>query len=342
MVLGGPVAGIPAVDTSIVSLDVSQFPSEFVLIGYCAGGSPAPTPTAVSTTASALYLGAGKLCSVSVLSPPTFYITPYLSFAPAPGTVTDSGSVTLSFNAVIAQAVVSAGQPVEFLLQTTRGVRVINFGTPPTPQYGTDGNITNYHEYIIDNCPVAVDPWFQVFHAFNPRWAPDPEPDWFEAVEQVAGFESSLITVTGVQTGELITFNQALDGGLSVVSAGELGPATVPAVLAFRSVDEQATLMRANRQALGTPAAPTMLFQRIATLNTPGAVSHQLSGSPQGASITTTFANGATQTVLVDSLGILNSAGNQVGGAGAALRPGAKSGASASPPPPGTQVQHGR
>ena len=166
---------------------------------------------------------------------------------------------------------------------------------------------TNYQHITIDNCPLPVDPWYQIFHAFNPRWSPDPGPDWFENIEEVAGLQSSLITVSGILTAELVTFNQALDGGLSVVSAGALGAATVPAVLAFRSEDEQAALIRANRGALGSLTTSTMLFQRVATLNTPGAISHQLSGSPQGASITTTFASGVSQTVLVDALGLLQS-----------------------------------
>jgi len=319
MVLGGPVAGIPAISTAIVSFDVGQFPSEFTLIGFCEGGTPPATPANVSVTAAASYSGAGKLCAVSILSPPTTTIdlTPYLGLSPGPGTVTDSGSITLSFNAIVSQAVATAALPVELLVQTTRGVRCVNFGIPPAPQYGTDGNVTNYHQITIDNCPIAVDPWFQIFHAYNPQWTPDPPPDWVDNIVEVAGLQSSLITVTGIQTAELVTFNQALDGGLSVVSAGALGAATLPAVLAFRSVDEQAGLVRANRGALGALTTSTMLFQRVATLDTPGAVSHQLSGSPQGASVTTTFANGTTQTVLVDALGLLQSAANQVGTGGA-------------------------
>lgn len=319
MVLGGPVVGIPATSTTIVSFNVGQFPSEFTLIGFCEGGTLPPTPANVSVTASASYFGAGELCSVSILTPPTTTVdlTPYLVLSPGPVAVTDSGSITLSFNAIVSQAVFTAGQPVELLVQTTRGVRCVNFGIPPNPQFGTNGNVTNYHQITIDNCPIAVDPWFQIFHAFNPLWIPDPAPDWFENVEEAAGLEITLIAVTGIQTGELVTFNQALDGGLSVVSAGTLGAATLPAALAFRSVDEQAGLMRANRETLGTLTTSTMLFQRVATLDTPGAISHQLSGSPQGASVTTTFASGLTQTVLVDALGLLQGAGNQVGAGGA-------------------------
>jgi hypothetical protein len=333
MVLGGPVDGISVPDTSLVNFDVSQFPNDFLLIGFCRGGTVPPTPTAVTVTAVAGYSDAGKLCSVSILSPTSVDISPYLGSSPAPGTITESGIIAVTFNAVISMSVAHAGQPVEILVQTTRGVRVINFGTPPTPKLDAMGDVTNYTDITIDNCPIAVDPWFQVFHAYNPVWTPDPPPDWVDNIEQVAAFESSLITVTGVQTGELVTFTQPLDGGLSVINAGVLGAATVPALLAFRSLDEQATLMRADRAAIGTPAISGVLFQRVVTLDTPGAISHQLAGDGQRASVTTTFANGRSQTIVIDSLGIPILAGNQAVGVSNALRLKSKqiaSGASAS------------
>jgi hypothetical protein len=140
----------------------------------------------------------------------------------------------------------------------------------------------------------------------------------------VAVFQSILITVVGVETGELVTFNQAIDGGLSVVTANAAGVAVIPALLAVRSVNENAALTRANRTALGNVGTAGAIFQRVAMLQTPGAISHQLSGDSFSATITTTFANGATQVMSVSDLGVVQLSAAQVGAsasAQAAIRP---------------------
>ena len=133
------------------------------------------------------------------------------------------------------------------------------------------GNVTNYSLIRIDNCPIAVDPWYQVFQNFNPLWNVDPPESWVDSIDQVAAFEVQIITVAGLEPGELVTFNQPLlDGGLTVVSAAIEGQAVLPVILAVRSSAEQATLARANRAALGIIQLISwhVLPARVATLYT--------------------------------------------------------------------------
>jgi hypothetical protein len=175
------------------------------------------------------------------------------------------------------------------------------------------GNVTNYNLIRINNCPIAVDPWYQIFHNFNPLWNVDPPESWIENIEQAAAFQTLIITVAGTQPGEIVTFNQPLEMGLTAISADLNGLAAIPAILAVRSTDEHAVLSRANRAAIGSPTVSVAIFQRVATLNTPGAISHQLSGDAEDATITTTFADGRVQSVLVCGLGVSGTFGAQAG-----------------------------
>jgi hypothetical protein len=230
----------------------------------------------------------------------------------------------VEFNGIVSQSLAKNGQPVELLVQMSRGVRVVNLGVPPDPKVDSKGDVENYGVTEINNCPSAVDPWYQVFGTFNPLWNVDPPESWVDTVDQVAVFQSILITVVGVETGELVTFNQAIDGGLSVVTANAAGVAVIPALLAVRSVNENAALTRANRTVLGNVGTAGAIFQRVAMLQTPGAISHQLSGDSFSATITTTFANGATQVMSVSDLGVVQLSAGQVGAsasAQAAIRP---------------------
>jgi len=236
-----------------------------------------------------------------------------VSLSPGPDTITDAGSIVLKFNGVISQILAKIGQPIEFLIQTAGGVRIINLGMAPTPQTGLMG-VTNISYVYVHDCPIpptAVDPWYEVFHSFNPQWNVDPPESWVDNLEQVAAFEASIITIVGVQAGEMVTFSQPADGGLTIVTAGLNGIAVLPAILAVRTRDEKAILSRAGRGALGVPTVTGTLFERVATLDIPGAVYHQLSGGPDDVVITTTFRDGSTQSLLVCPFGVSGPFGRQ-------------------------------
>jgi hypothetical protein len=315
MVLGGKVTGIVTPSKSVLNYTVGKFSDKFTLLDFCMTGPQAATLANVTASAGASYADADKLCAVTQISPPpaTFDLSPYVSLSPSAGSLTDTGSITVQFNGVVSQVLAKTGLPIEFLVQTTRGVRFINLGVPPAPQTGL-GGVTNISYVYVHDCPIpptAVDPWYEVFHSFNPQWNVDPPESWVDSLEQVAAFEVSIITMTGVEPGEIVTFDQPTDGGLTTVSADLNGIAVLPVILAVRTMDEKAVLSRANRRELGTPAIACTLFERVATLDIPGAVSHQLSGGPEDTVITTTFRDGSIQSVLVCPLGVSRPFGSQ-------------------------------
>ena len=314
MVLGGPITGIPTANINIVSYEVNKFPSEFVMVTDClSGGEVGPaTLTSVYVTASAGFSDTGKLCSVAVISPPqsSIEVSPYLGVSPAPGTITDTISISERLSGLLSLAVDNIGQPVQLLVNTARGVRVVDFGLPPVPSVDGNGNVTNFKLLIINDCPSAVDPWFQFFQSYNPKWSIDPYEFWIDNMEQVAVFGSSLVEVNGLQQGELITLNQPRDGGMAVFSAGQTGQVVVPIVLAVRSFDAPAILSRVNRSALRGVVQTTMLFERVAVIETPGALTHQLSAEGDRAVITSSFVD-RTESIRIDSLGIPQHLGTQ-------------------------------
>jgi hypothetical protein len=326
MVLGGKTSALVAPDTNPLGISVSPFGSEVGIYHFCQGGQAAATLANVFANAEASFTDLGKMCAVTILSPKPspVNLSSYLFISPAPGAAAENGSIEISFNGIVSKSLAKNGQPVELLVQMSRGVRVVNFGVPPNPKVDSKGDVENYGVTEINNCPSAVDPWYQVFGTFNPLWNVDPPESWVDSVDQVAVFQSTLINVVGVETGELVTFNQAIDGGLSVVTANVAGVAVIPALLAVRSVNENAALTRANRAALGDVGTAGAIFQRVAMLQTPGAISHQLEGDASSATVTTTFANGATQVISVSDLGVVQLSAAQVGasaGAQAALKP---------------------
>jgi hypothetical protein len=220
-----------------------------------------------------------------------------------------SGTFTATGNMTTARFMHTATL-VQLLVNTARGVRVVDFGLPPVPQVDSEGHVTNFKLIIINDCPSAVDQWFQVFHSYNPKWSVDPYESWIDNMETVAAFGASLLVVNGLHAGELITFDQPMDGGLAVFSAVHTGQVVVPAVLAVRSFDAPVTLSRLNRTTLGAVGQTTMFFERVAVLDTPGALSHQLLGDGDRAVITTSFVD-RTESIQIDSLGIPQRLGNQ-------------------------------
>jgi len=306
MVLGGPVKGIGALSQPALTFDVSPFPGAFAFYWDClAGPAQPPTLGTVTVQASADFSGAGKLCGVDIVSPTggSLDVTPYLATAPGPGTVTDSGSISFTLSGPASMIIASNGQPIEVILRTTRGVRMIDFGVPPKPQFDSQGRVTNAYLQVVRNCPGQPVPWWQRFHRYNPNWSVDPPGDWTETLEQAQEFESTLVTVTGLQQGEVLTFDQPIDGGRSFFTAGADGQVVVPALMATRSFDEGALLSTMNRSSLGNVALDSVTFSRVALLSMPGAISHQLSGDGQRAIIVTTFRN-RTETTEIDALGI--------------------------------------
>ncbi|GEM_PF-4055681 len=316
MALGGPVTGILTASVATIAFDLAQFPTDFTLWVDCQNGGKPPSATLanVSVSAQVSYAGAGKLCSVDIVSPqgPPISLTSSIDISPGVGTITDSGSISIKLSSVAAAALATGGQPVRLLVKTARGVRLVDLGTPPSPQLA-NGLVVNVVVQRINDCPSGVDPWYKFFHMYNPIWGVDGGPDAGGQVERSSMFESSLVRLAGLQPGELIVFEMPANGRRAVFTAPASGELVIPIMLTMRSFDERAGLLRVNRQPLQIASVTTMLFERVAAFATPGALSHTLQGDSGRALLTTSYAD-RTQTILMDELMVPRTVGRKAGG----------------------------
>lgn len=339
MVLGGAVTLPANPGTSTLSLSQTTFPNSFTIFVDCSKGSSSVEPTlaTVTASASASFTDAGKICDIHFVSPasPPISLVPYLT-APADGTVVESGTIAVTLPGTAALALSTDPQPIQLWVQAARGVRLLDLGVPPIPQLDDHGDVTNYHLIVLDDCPWAVDPWWRLFHMFNPKWSVDPPESWTEALEQVDRFETILIEVNNLNAGSLVRFDMPIMGlgSGSVFSADESGRVVVPAVLTARSDDEGARLSTIDRQDLGEVVESTAVFERIAVLDTPGALSHDLVEVAGVALVTSTFAAGRSQTVRIDGMRIPKVLDTDQDAAGR-TEPGSESGDDVEPDLPG-------
>lgn len=304
MVLGGPVTGLPKPGTDIIALVVAPFPNTYTRYLNCSGGNDRPpTLDNVFTAAAASYTGAGQLCSVDLQSPlgGVVTVTPYLAVSPPAGPGTNTGSVSFGLPGPIGQELSRQNLPLEVLVKSARGVRLINFGVPPTPNL-VNGHVTNLHFVIVGLCPAMVDPWYMTFGSFNPRWGVDPAARWLDDLASAAAFQSSLVTVTGVQAGEVLVFEQPFENSRSEFTAGTNGQAIVPMLAAVRSGHESASLSTMSRRPMGRVGMNTLLFHRVAVFNTPGAHSHEIRSQGHGAVVVSTFSR-RIETRTIDARG---------------------------------------
>ncbi len=215
MVMGGPVKLPADPGASTLSFSVFPFADLFTFTVDCSQGSSSKKPTlgTVTATGAASYDHAGVICDIHFVSPvsPPVDLLPYLS-APANGTVTETGGIGVTLPGVVAYWLSFNPQPVQLWVQTARGVRLLDLGTPPTPKIDKDGTIINYHLMFINDCPSAVDPWFQVFHMYNPKWSIDPPETWENVMEQVERFETLLLDVTNVAAGSVVRLDMPVKG----------------------------------------------------------------------------------------------------------------------------------
>jgi hypothetical protein len=173
-------------------------------------------------------------------------------------------------------ALTAAGitEPVRLIIRTSRGVRLVDFGAPHV-EVDEKGNVTNAEGTWIDDCLYAtmwvwywatlpVDPVTGELLPPPPRPWPPPEwnrsnPDWLTTqpdeaawnayVEGLDALNVQVVTVTGLEPGELVEF-ESFEHAV-VVTADQTGRAVVPALLAVRGGGlEPGRLTRASRRKL--------------------------------------------------------------------------------------------
>ncbi|KAJ0125942.1 Uncharacterized protein HZ326_30952 [Fusarium oxysporum f. sp. albedinis] len=304
MALGGAVdQGIPPSPFG-THFTTTKFPHEFTHYLSCKSDSRASTSVSAASTSS----NVGRICAVDIITPhpDRVDISPYLYISPPLETTTDSVTISFTLPAIVAFQVFTNEQPVVVRARTTRGVRMIDFGRPPLPEWDDKGNVKNAEIVLLENCAKVIDVgsvvrWKIPYAILVKRWLVDPPPIWTDRIEDVAAFESSLVTVR-VRSGQSVIFNQPRDGGMSVVSAaGKADVVTVPVLLAVRSFDEGASLETMNRRDIGLMTSTSKLFRRVAVLDRKGSISHELIGTRTTARVVTTFVD-RVETTEIDDL----------------------------------------
>ena len=300
LALGGSVTLGDPPDLFPLSVSTNIFPNTFTQYVFCTPGETG-RPTVLASTD---IQHTGHLCDVTVITPTSPDVTQFMSVIPAPGTDTDSVSISFLITDLAAIPLAATNQPLVLRVRTTRGVRNINFGKLTPPEYADDGTMLNLRQVFVGNCPQApISPGSKGwrFGIKGHGWLPDPPPIWWNAVEQTAGFQVSLASV---RSEEPVVFRQPVDGGETVVAA-KAGMVRVPMAVAVRGSDEDAVLESLSRGPLGKVSVESKMFRRAVTLARPGAVEHRLIAGGVTARVLTRFKH-RFEITEIDRLGMAN------------------------------------
>jgi len=291
MTAGGPVRWPVLPSREILKPSVTPFGLPYRL-EFCSilakSGSGAPhwsaTLDELTTTGRVWLEDGGTLCGLEVVSPGN-WLTQYIT-GPGTGGSAESGEIRIVVPSKVALGITD---PVQVIVRTSRGVRLVDLGIPPAAKVDAQGNVTNAQLNYIDDClylPVGPDdPW-------GINWG-DPSDllinpvDWLDYAETLNGLDVQLVSFFGLEPGELIQFRSS-DHRVDV-TADRNGLATVPVLLPLAEQTGPAMLTRVNRQSIeGHFTVDSVILQRQASLPT-GLRSTLVSGIDGTARLTTEF-----------------------------------------------------
>ena len=245
--------------------------------------------------------GCGALCAVDQRTPAR-PLNAWLTL-PTPGAPLEAASLRY---AIPYDQAMTLGEPLRLVVRTPRGVRLVDLGMAPAVQTDADGVLLGRsHDYYLRDC-INVVPgsgagagWGNAgVEAFKTR--PIEEPDWAAYLQQAAGLVVQLVTVDGLDAGELLRFRSAtheID-----VTADALGSALVPVMLPLAGSVDAARLARADGRSLeGHVAVDSAVFERHLTLA--GGLGAPIAVSPSGALIVTTRVRKLTKLHTVTAAG---------------------------------------
>jgi hypothetical protein len=312
MLLGGGVLGIERMNTDTIKVAVDTFGSDPVTMVFCSQGAldATPPPTGHGECSGVAVLrGIGAFCGAEIVAPGAL-LDPYISW-PNPGSVREEAKVTADLPAEAAREIHG---PVQVLVRTARGVRLIDFGFTPQPTPTDPGRLDPLIDpdsvmlvippIFIDDClherpvPETREEWLRWLEEQEEMaWHPDetqltgPErvTEWTRHVGGERMITVQLVTVTELQPGELIQF-RSRDHSVDV-TAGPDGRAVLPVLYPSERAGREARLLRVNRQPLeGHLEVRSVVFQRGASL--PAGLRNRLSASADGtARLTAEFAD---------------------------------------------------
>ncbi len=307
MIVGGRV-GLPVASWERLSVSITQFglPAWF---GTCrsTGQNRPPTDLGLddlTSDARVDLFDTGSICGVTVTD--TSGIVTSYGHLPAEGpNPGQSEHVGFSIPASVAPDVT---HDVGVLVRTSRGIRRVNLGHPVI-SLRPDGT-PEFTVSFIDDCFRLTDDqlylieWLQGKkpHVGGDILKPPPKehPDWGVFVNSAAGFETQLVTLNGLDSGELVSFGSAHHS--ITVSADTSGRVVVPVMLSLTADAGPASLSRVNRKELtGKSAVRSAMFQPGPTL-TSGDV-NRLSTTPEDAEVIRTV-RGVTKTHGFEASGL--------------------------------------
>lgn len=282
MTIGGPVTLPADVGASTLTFTLHTFGpvTRFV---FCSEGprSNAPLePRFVATSANVSLQDAGAVCGCELLAPNDGlqqYVTGTSDGAD------ETRDIQVRLNGLTALGV---NQPVQLIVRTARGVRLIDLGIPDHVKTDDNGFVVDAKIIFVDDCMYLPKSPFD--HGIN--WGSmgqidflvDPDPiDWVTFAGG-RGFGVQLVNLTGLEPGELIQFrstSHAID-----VTADRRGAAVLPVLLRLSQPQQPAFLIRVNRRSLeGRVAMRSTVLERHATLR--GGQTHRLTSFAKGAAL---------------------------------------------------------
>ncbi len=263
MTIGGPVIAAFRGEREILSATPAPF-GRPTWWGHCRqraqsgdGSPPSHVDAANLTVGGGVSLSyAGALCGRTI-QPPNQWLDGFIN-------ATIDG-VGFSLPTGIAELVAS---DVQIIVRTARGVRMFDLGKPVITRDASGEIEVQINWY--DDCLYLSGVWLKLATGqavTKTDFVPVPleNPNWMAVLGAGNGVNSHLITITGLEPGEIVTF---LGLGLALdVSAGRDGVAVLPAIVGAADAMHEARVQRLSHQPFhGRITIKTVEFTRLATV----------------------------------------------------------------------------
>lgn len=222
MTIGGTVR-LANPSTMTVNASVSPFgaPRRLVICSVSAktgSGEPSKKISIGQTSSSAeIWLDEyGKLCRYEILEPNETLEKYFWG--------EDPWSIKVNVPSLIANLI---DHPVQVIVRTARGVRLVDLGIPPKAEVDDTGQVTNARTDYIPNCNYLHD-----FEEHGINWGDfqdyDPllDPDRWSGALTGSGIDVQMVTLSGLEPGELAEFRSR--DNLITVTVGNDGTVRIP------------------------------------------------------------------------------------------------------------------
>jgi len=263
MTIGGPVIAAFKGQREILSATPTRF-GKPTWWGHCrerarsGDGSPPShvDPASLKVVGGASFSDAGAFCGATI-EPPNQWLAPFLTAS------VDGIGFRLPLD--VAELIAS---DVRIVARTARGVRFFNLGKPVIVR--DEEGVIEAQINWFDDCLYLTGAWLKLATGqaltvgdFTP--VPLEHPDWMAELGAEIGLNSHLITISGLEPGEIVSFRGA---GLALdVSAGREGVAILPAMIGAGSAMRDAYVQRLSRRPFsGRIAVHTVEFTWLASI----------------------------------------------------------------------------